>query len=142
MRKISEDQLTPEQQARVKAFRARRRTPEARAEEAQVRQQFQRDKPSLSEVVAKGHEGRFRHGDVIAFLSAIARLKRERQGRGLTLAQVSERSGLDPGMLSRLENGKVLNPTISTLWRYAEAVGARVNLEIESMPAESKEAAV
>jgi len=31
-------------------------------------------------------------------------------------------------MLSRLENGKILNPTLGTLWRYAEAIGARIKL--------------
>ena len=61
----------------------------------------------------------------------IARLKRERQRRGLSLADVSERSGMDKGMLSRLENGKLLNPTLATLWRYAEAIGARIKLEAE-----------
>jgi len=31
-------------------------------------------------------------------------------------------------MLSRLENGKILNPTLGTLWCYAEAIGARIKL--------------
>ena len=26
-------------------------------------------------------------------------------------------------MLSRLENGKILNPTVATLWSYAGAIG-------------------
>ena len=47
---------------------------------------------------------------------------------------MSERSGLDRGMLSRLENGKVLNPTISTLWRYADAIEAQVSLAVEPLP--------
>jgi transcriptional regulator with XRE-family HTH domain len=38
---------------------------------------------------------------------------------------------MDKGMLSRLENGKLLNPTLATLWRYAEAIGARIKLEAE-----------
>ncbi len=60
----------------------------------------------------------------MAPLSTIAALKQERDRRGLSLAEVSERSGLDKGMLSRLENGKILNPTLATLWRYTAAVEA------------------
>ena len=50
---------------------------------------------------------------------AVAELKRRRDEQGLSLATVSERSGLDTGLLSRLENGKILNPMLTTLWRYA-----------------------
>ncbi len=74
----------------------------------------------------------------MAFLSAVAVLKRERDRSGLTLAEVSERSGLDKGMLSRLENGKILNPTMTTLWRYAEAIGMRVALRVEPLTASAE----
>jgi hypothetical protein len=111
------------------------RTPEQRAELRAVRDKFQHEKPSLDDLVASGdYEGPFRHGDVMAFLSAIAQLKRERETRGLSLADVSERSGLDKGMLSRLENGKIMNPTLTTLWRYAKAVGMQVGLSVEELP--------
>jgi transcriptional regulator with XRE-family HTH domain len=63
---------------------------------------------------------------------AVARLKRERERHGLSLADVTERSGMDKWMLSRLKNGKILNPTLGTLWRYAEAISARIKLEAES----------
>jgi hypothetical protein len=142
MRKLREDELSPEQRAKIEAFRASRRTPEARAEEKQVRERFQREKPTLGELVGGGSGGPFRHGDVMTFFAAIARLKRQREQRGLTLAQVFERSGLDTGMLSRLENGKIINPTLSTLWRYASAVGARVHLDIETVPVDSEGAPV
>jgi hypothetical protein len=112
------------------------RTPEQLAELRAVRDKFQREKPSLDDLIASGdYQGPFRHGDVMAFLSAIAQLKRERERRGLTLADVSGRSGLDTGMLSRLENGKILNPTITTLWRYSEAIGMHIALAVESAPA-------
>jgi transcriptional regulator with XRE-family HTH domain len=70
----------------------------------------------------------------MAFLSAIAQLKRERETQGLSLADVSERSGLDKGMLSRLENGKIMNPTLTTLRRYAEAVCMQVGIAVEALP--------
>jgi hypothetical protein len=115
------------------------RTPEELAELRATRERFQREKPGLDDLIASGdYEGPFRHGDVMAFLSAVAVLKRERDRSGLTLAEVSERSGLDKGMLSRLENGKILNPTMTTLWRYAEAIGMRVALRVEPLTASAE----
>lgn len=112
------------------------RTPEELAALRAAREEFQQARPDEEAIRDSGaYEGPYRHGDVMAFLSAVALLKRERERRGLSLADLSERSGLDKGMLSRLENGKILNPTLSTLWRYAEAVGARVSLTVEGQPA-------
>lgn len=112
------------------------RTPEQLAELKAAREQFQREKPSLDDLAASGNfEGPYRHGDLMAFLSAIAELKGRREQLGLSLADVSARSGLDTGMLSRLENGKILNPTMATLWRYAEAVRMQVALAVEALPA-------
>lgn len=109
------------------------RTPEQRAELRAVRAQLQRDRPTLEDLIASGeYEGPYRLGDVIEFRSAMATLKRGRERRGLSLADVSERSGIDKGMLSRLENGKLPNPTFSTLWRYAEAIGARITIGVEA----------
>jgi hypothetical protein len=111
------------------------RSPEELAELRAERERFQRERPTLEDLKAAGQEGPFRHGDIMALLTAVAALKQERERRALTLAEVSERSGLDTGMLSRLENGKILNPTITTLWRYAEAIGSRVSLVVEDEPA-------
>jgi transcriptional regulator with XRE-family HTH domain len=70
----------------------------------------------------------------MALLVALAKLKQERERRGLSLAEVSERSGLDKGMLSRLENGKILNPTVTTLWRYADSLGMSLKIAAERVP--------
>jgi ribosome-binding protein aMBF1 (putative translation factor) len=111
------------------------RTPEQLAERHAVRERFQRDRPTLEDLIASGeYEGPHRLGDVMEFRSAVATLKRERERRGLSLADVSERSGIDKGMLSRLENGKLLNPTLATLWRYAEAIGAHITIGVEAAP--------
>jgi hypothetical protein len=116
------------------------RTPEELAELKAERERFSRERPSLEELTESGeYEGPFPHGALMTLLSAIARVRLERERRGMTLAVVSKLSGLDQAMLSRLENGKIPNPTFSTLWRYARAVG--VDLELvprglseESMP--------
>jgi DNA-binding XRE family transcriptional regulator len=111
------------------------RTPEELAELRAERARFSRERPGPEELMDFGeHEGPYRQGNIMALLTGIAELKRRREERGLSLADVSERSGLDRGMLSRLENGKILNPTMATLWRYADAIGAQVSLAVESLP--------
>jgi transcriptional regulator with XRE-family HTH domain len=95
-------------------------------------------RPSPEDLETAAEEGPFRQGHVMALLVTIFTLRRERDRQGLTLAEVSERSGLDKGLLSRLENGRILNPTVSTLWRYAEAIGARVALAAEGVPVNAR----
>jgi DNA-binding XRE family transcriptional regulator len=58
-----------------------------------------------------------------------ARFKAEREGQGLTLAQVAERMGIDAPALSRLETGKMLNPTLATLHKWAEALGRKLEVD-------------
>ena len=115
------------------------RTPEELAELRAARATFQRERPGEEELIASGdYDGPYRHGDIIALLSTLALLKQERERQGLTLAEVSERSGLDKAMLSRLENGKILNPTVSTLWKFADAVGMQLELSAEKVPARGR----
>jgi Helix-turn-helix len=111
------------------------RTPEELAELKAERERFSRERPGMDDLIASGdYEGPCRQGDLMALLSAIAELKRQRDERGLSLADVSQRSGLDRALLSRLENGKVLNPTMATLWRYAGAIGSHISLAVEPLP--------
>jgi transcriptional regulator with XRE-family HTH domain len=53
----------------------------------------------------------------------VGRFKAVRQSQGLTLAEAAGRMGIDSPALSRLETGKVLNPTLATLHKCAEALG-------------------
>ena len=55
---------------------------------------------------------------------------------GLSLTDLSERSGLTRAAISRLENGWNLNPTLETLFRYAEALGVDLRLTVDD-PSES-----
>ncbi len=47
-------------------------------------------------------------------------------------------TGIDQAALSRLENGKNLNPTIETISRIAHALGKVVALSIQDPPAKKK----
>lgn len=53
-------------------------------------------------------------------------LKAAREAKGLSLADVTQLTGMDRSALSKLENGQRSNPTVETLVRYAEAVGKRL----------------
>ena len=93
-----------------------------------IRAEFEQH-PSQEELAATGaYEGPIKGGAYFAVRIVVDELKKVRQSRGLTLAQISKRTGMDQATLSRLENGRQPNPTIDTLWRYARAVGRRLVL--------------
>ncbi|CAN5911419.1 hypothetical protein BH23PLA1_BH23PLA1_08720 [soil metagenome] len=114
----NESEWSPEQRAKIEAFRASRRTPEARAEEQAVREAIRAEFPP-AEADAET-------------LAMLASLRQERERQGLSLADMAERTGIDSATLSRLETGRQPNPTISTLKRYAAALGRRIEIALQS----------
>jgi transcriptional regulator with XRE-family HTH domain len=64
------------------------------------------------------------HG--IALQHTMAVLKAERVKKGLSLADIKERTGIERSTLLRLKYNAAANPTINTLSRYADAVGKKV----------------
>jgi DNA-binding XRE family transcriptional regulator len=60
------------------------------------------------------------------FAELLRELKTAREAQGLSLADVTARTGMDRSALSKLETGRRPNPTLETLVRYAEAVGKRL----------------
>jgi predicted transcriptional regulator len=77
----------------------------------------------LPELVARHHE-RMASLDQVAAL--VGQLKGAREAKGLSLADLTELTGMDRSALSKLETGQRTNPTVETLVRYAEAVGKRL----------------
>ena len=71
-----------------------------------------------------------RHHDGTAALNRLQelllQLKAAREAKGLSLADLTELTGMDRSALSKLETGQRANPTVETLVRYAEAVGKRL----------------
>jgi DNA-binding XRE family transcriptional regulator len=61
----------------------------------------------------------------------IRKLKEAREAAGLTLADMSARTGLAMESLSRLETGALTNPTWKTLASYADALGLRPRLTLQ-----------
>ncbi len=83
---------------------------------------MQQRKPSVSELIDPDHPPAL-GGSVFIVKQLMAEIKKLRQSQGLTLEAVATLSGIDIAMLSRLETGKMLNPTMETIYRIAMAVG-------------------
>lgn len=57
-------------------------------------------------------------------------LAKQRRSRGLSQQAVAELMGTSQPAIARLENGAT-NARLSTLARYAEAIGCRLNVSLE-----------
>lgn len=97
--------------------RTRRLTPEEAHKYKVVREQVEQELPDL---IARHHA---RLGQLQEVLK---QLKAAREAKGLSLADLTEITGMDRSALSKLETGQRPNPTLETLERYAEAVGKRL----------------
>ena len=101
-------------------IRDRRLTPEEAAKYKAIRDQVAEELPDLIE----------RHQERMATLDHLQelflQLKAAREAKGLSLADLTELTGMDRSALSKLETGQRANPTVETLVRYAEAVGKRL----------------
>jgi predicted transcriptional regulator len=60
----------------------------------------------------------------------VAELLAARQRAGMTQIEVAERMWTTPSVISRLEAGRHARPTLSTIERYAIAVGCRLEVRL------------
>jgi len=119
-------------------FRPNPKSATERAKECKLREQLQRERPSLQDLIRTGDSD----PDAIMTMEmyfdvqkALRALKRERENSGQSISDVADRSGLDRAVISRLENGKQDNPTVATLMRYAAAIGKRFLWNYEDIAA-------
>jgi len=107
--------------------RPRVQTPAQEAEERALRERFQREKPSLQDLVEGGDVAQvFTMGEYGELRKTFTALKELRERQGLSITDLAARTGIDRAMISRLENGHIGNPTIATMTRYAKALGKKV----------------
>ena len=104
----------------------RRLSDEERARHRRVREQVERERPMLDA------HARAKKAELASLRHALRMLKREREARGLSLADVAERSGIDKSRLSKLENASHPNPTLDTLGRIAGALGVKLTIGMEA----------
>ncbi len=99
---------TPEETTRLRADRAR----------------YQRDKPTIEQLLAEGgHADTLPLGEFLTLQELMLQVRRERERQQVTLAQMEERTGIDQAALSRLETGKQVNTTFDTVGRILRALG-------------------
>lgn len=101
-------------------IRNRALTPEEATKYQAVRKQVAGEVPEL----VGRHQDRTAANEQLQAL--LAQLKAAREAKGLSLADLTELTGMDRSALSKLETGQRANPTVETLVRYAEAVGKRL----------------
>jgi ribosome-binding protein aMBF1 (putative translation factor) len=119
-RRLSPGTMTAEQRAAYERRKAAREMPEARAQLASDLEAIREEFPPL----AADEPLR----DVLKAL----RVERERQG--LSLSDIMERSKIDRATVNKLENGKIANPTYSTMKAYAKALGMHLAWKLEPIP--------
>lgn len=100
------------------------RTAEQRAEEEAIRRQH------AANPIRERPAGVLDRQSFAAILGLVARFKAVREGQELTLAEVAARMGIDPPALSRLETGKMLNPMLATLHKWAKALGQKLTVDL------------
>ncbi len=71
-----------------------------------------------------------RQGRRVKIQEAVMMLKAERELRGLSLAEISERTGISKSAISKLENNQEANPTINTLAKYADALQMELSVTL------------
>lgn len=111
------------------------RTPEEIAKLKADRKRYQRDKPTPEQLLAEsGHESFVRLGDLLMLHYLMSELKKERERQNLSMAQLSEKTGIDQAALYRLETGKNTNPTLETMNRIAAALGKTIACSLQDAP--------
>lgn len=117
-RRLASADSTPEQRTAIEARRADRQTPQYQAELASDIEAYRQEYPPV--------------GDP-ELIETLAGLRREREHQGLSLTDMAERTGIDRATISKLETGKIANPTIGTLRTYARALGRRLSWTLKKL---------
>jgi cytoskeletal protein RodZ len=102
----------------------RQATAAERERHNRIREQIEEELPDIKKRARQKLAEAVQQG--IAIEHAMTVLKAERMKKGLSLADMKERTGIERSALSRLENNVEANPTVNTLTRYADAVGKKV----------------
>jgi DNA-binding Xre family transcriptional regulator len=69
-----------------------------------------------------------------ALAALLETLRAERERQGISLTDAATRSGIERSMLSKLETGKIPNPTFATLRVYTAALGLHLRMVAEPDP--------
>jgi hypothetical protein len=101
-------------------------TPEQAARYAEIRRKVREEFPPKKKTPKQA---------AVALQDVMSALKTARTEKGITLAQITESTGIATPNLSNLENSADANPTLQTLLRYAGALGKTIRVVLEDAPA-------
>jgi predicted transcriptional regulator len=108
-----------------------KRSPEQQKQLAKIRRRFQSERPGMEDLLSSGEATEaVSQGEYLDLRVMLAKLKKHRESQGLSLTDVAKRCGTDRAAISRLENGVYVNPTVDTIYRYAQAVGADIGFSV------------
>jgi DNA-binding XRE family transcriptional regulator len=110
------------------------RSPEDQARIDALRERFQRERPSLEDLVASGEfQPPISQGEYFDLVEMLVSLRETRERARLSQEVVASRMGVEPDSLARLETGKD-EPTMDILRRYAGALGKQIVLSLADVP--------
>jgi DNA-binding Xre family transcriptional regulator len=117
-------------------------TPEDRERHKSIRASF-KGRPTIADLISRGElSGQpVALGAYVNLRLLLHRLRGLREEAGMSLAELSTRSGMDKAMLSRLETGQVPNPGIETITRYVNALDKDIQWRVVAAPKRRKAAA-
>lgn len=119
-----------------RVYRNRRLTPSEADRDQQIREKFERERPTLDELLASGdYSAPIAQGSMLSMMELVATFRKTREQLHLSLSDVAARSGIDRAAISRLETGQVENPTFLTLERIATSLGKRIRFVLDEPPA-------
>lgn len=105
--------------------RTTERSPGEVARLRELRERYQREKPSIADLEAQGAE--FTPlGEVVLLRCLADELRRERERQRLTNEQLAERLNMSPESLAAIEAGTVGRLTLGVLSRIAHALGKQI----------------
>ena len=91
----------------------------------ELRERYQREKPAIADLEAKGAEFATL-GEVVLLRRLADDLRRERERQALTQDQLAERLSMSSESLAGLETGVVGRVTFGALSRMAHALGKQI----------------
>ncbi len=105
------------------------------ADRARLKELRRRIDAERDEIIAEAKRHKSAHDATAARIRDVMRLLHmERIQQGLSLADMQARSGIARSALSRLETETDANPTLTTLARYADALGKDLQILLADKP--------
>ncbi len=95
----------------------------------ELRERYQREKPSIADLKANGAEFASM-GEVILLRCLAHELKQERERQGITLERVAERIHLTPEVVVEIESGIVAQLNFGRLLQLADILGKRIMISL------------